>query len=226
MFSRVISSSVKSIVRSVPNQTRLNSTVVKLEFPPSLLNLRIGKIIDIKRHENADKLYVSQIQIEESSTSESNSNENSEIIKPKTLQVCSGLVDYIPSENLLNSRVVLLTNLKPSKMRGVKSEAMLLAASSENKIENTEESKIQVEVVRPPLELPLGTLMYFKGFKPQDPFNISRIKGKAWDNIVSFLKTNSNLEVSYNKSDCILVGDKDNTELAAKVETLANSPVH
>lgn len=111
-------------------------------------------------------------------------------------------------------------------MRGVKSEAMLLAASSENKIENTEESKIQVEVVRPPLELPLGTLMYFKGFKPQDPSNISRIKGKAWDNIVSFLKTNSNLEVSYNKSDCILVGDKDNTELAANVETLANSPVH
>lgn len=142
------------------------------------------------------------------------------------MQVCSGLVDYIPSENLLNSRVVLLTNLKPSKMRGVKSEAMLLAASSENKIENTEESKIQVEVVRPPLELPLGTLMYFKGFKPQDPSNISRIKGKASDNIVSFLKTNSNLEVSYNKSDCILVGDKDNTELAAKVETLANSPVH
>ncbi|GMF08363.1 unnamed protein product [[Candida] boidinii] len=225
MFSRVVSSSFKSTVRSVSIQTRLNSTLVKPEC--TLLNLRIGKIIDIKRHENADKLYVSQIQIEENTSQEYNSESDAEIIKPKTVQVCSGLVDYIPKEILLNSRVVLLTNLKPSKMRGVKSEAMLLAASNENQIENnTEVSKIKVELVIPPAELPLGTLMYFKGFKPQDPTNIPRIKGKAWENIVSFLKTNGNLEVSYNEPDCILVGDKDNTQVAAKVETLANSPVH
>ena len=43
----------------------------------------------------------------------------------------SGLVKYIPTaEALVGRRVVLLCNLKPAAMRGVQSQAMVLAASS------------------------------------------------------------------------------------------------
>ncbi len=42
----------------------------------------------------------------------------------------SGLAKYIPLEELAGRRVVIVANLKPANMRGVKSQAMVLAASS------------------------------------------------------------------------------------------------
>ena len=46
------------------------------------------------------------------------------------MQVVSGLVKYIPEEQMQMRRCVLVCNLKPANMRGVKSHAMLLAATS------------------------------------------------------------------------------------------------
>ncbi len=46
---------------------------------------------------------------------------------PRT--VVSGLAGKIPMEELANALVVVVCNLKPANMRGVKSEAMLMAAS-------------------------------------------------------------------------------------------------
>ena len=40
----------------------------------------------------------------------------------------SGLVPYYTSEELLNKQVVVVTNLKKAKLRGVESNGMLLAA--------------------------------------------------------------------------------------------------
>lgn len=45
-------------------------------------------------------------------------------------QVVSGLAKYMPLEALAGARVVLVANLKPANMRGVKSHAMVLAATS------------------------------------------------------------------------------------------------
>ena len=42
----------------------------------------------------------------------------------------SGLARYIPLEEMEGRKVVMLCNLKPVKMRGVESQAMLLAADS------------------------------------------------------------------------------------------------
>lgn len=48
--------------------------------------------------------------------------------EPRT--VVSGLVKFIPEEQMQQRRVVLVCNLKPANMRGVKSQAMVLAATS------------------------------------------------------------------------------------------------
>ena len=49
-----------------------------------------------------------------------------------TRQILSGIAaDYQP-EDLLNRLVVVVTNLKPRKIRGLVSEGMLLCAESEN----------------------------------------------------------------------------------------------
>lgn len=64
------------------------------------LDLRVGKILDIQKHPDADSLYVLKINCGE---------EN-----PRT--VCSGLVKFVPMEELANRDVVVLCNLKPVKV--------------------------------------------------------------------------------------------------------------
>ena len=49
--------------------------------------------------------------------------------EPRT--ICSGLVGFVPLEDLQAARVLVLANLKPRNMRGIKSNGMLLAASDE-----------------------------------------------------------------------------------------------
>lgn len=64
------------------------------------LDLRIAKIEDVQRHPDADSLYVLKINCGEENLR----------------TVCSGLVKYIPMEELENRFVMLLCNLKPAKV--------------------------------------------------------------------------------------------------------------
>ncbi|KAK6202502.1 uncharacterized protein RJT21DRAFT_20129 [Scheffersomyces amazonensis] len=184
---------------------RAYSTLPKLEFPPSLLHLKVGKIIHCEKHPNAEKLYVSQIQIEKPVIDQD----------PVTIQVCSGLVNLIPLDQMLNKKVVVLANLKPSKMRGVKSEAMLLAT------EQITEENIKVELINPPVSAQVGTRLHFTNFETEDiP---SRLKPKAWEDIQSHLKTNSNAEATYTKDGIeYVLGDGVDV---AKADTLCNTSI-
>lgn len=67
----------------------------------------------VPQHPDADSLYLEKIDVGEA--------------EPRT--VVSGLVAYVSQEALQDRLVVLLCNLKPQKMRGVESQAMLLCAS-------------------------------------------------------------------------------------------------
>lgn len=78
-------------------------------FPLSLFFFSYLQI----QHPDADALYVEKIDIGEE--------------QPRT--VVSGLVAYFSQEELQDRLVVLLCNLKPQKMRGIESRAMLLCAS-------------------------------------------------------------------------------------------------
>ncbi|GMS95771.1 hypothetical protein PENTCL1PPCAC_17946, partial [Pristionchus entomophagus] len=83
------------------------------------LDLRVGRIIKCDKHPDADALYVEQIDVGEES--------------PRT--VVSGLVKHVPIDQMQNRLVVVLCNLKPAKMRGVESRAMVMCASSPDKVE-------------------------------------------------------------------------------------------
>lgn len=71
-------------------------------------------MINILQHPDAEKLYVETIDFGEE----------------KTRTVVSGLAGLVEIEKLKNRLVVCLCNLKPQSMRGVRSEAMLLCAST------------------------------------------------------------------------------------------------
>lgn len=84
------------------------------DIKPWRLDIRVGHIKEILKHPDADSLYVSKIDVGED--------------KPRT--VVSGLVSFYDIEQLQNRNVVVLCNLKATKMRGIESQGMILCASS------------------------------------------------------------------------------------------------
>ena len=76
------------------------------------LDLVVGKIIECKKHSNADKLLVSQVDI------------GSEV-----RQVVSGIAKYYKPEELVGKKVIVVRNLKEANLRGEKSRGMILCAS-------------------------------------------------------------------------------------------------
>ncbi len=80
--------------------------------PFSKLDLRVAKIVDVKDHPNADKLYMLQLDL-----------------GPLGKRVIvAGMKPYYTKEELKEKNIVIVANLKPAKIRGVKSNGMLLAA--------------------------------------------------------------------------------------------------
>jgi aminoacyl tRNA synthase complex-interacting multifunctional protein 1 len=86
----------------------------------SCLDFRVGKIVKCEKHPDADSLYVEQIDFGEGG---------------KLRNVCSGLVKFVSLEQMQNRMIVGLCNLKPTKLRGVLSEAMVMCASTPDKVE-------------------------------------------------------------------------------------------
>ena len=81
------------------------------------VDLRAAKILSVERHPKADKLYVETV--DDGQTAERT--------------IVSGLVPYYDAQELEGRTVILVSNLKPAKLRGVKSQGMLLAAEPEDK---------------------------------------------------------------------------------------------
>jgi methionyl-tRNA synthetase len=74
------------------------------------LNLRIGQVLEVKPHPNAEKLLVLDVDV------------------GKRIQLVAGLRAHYPEDALKGKWIVVVTNLQPAKLRGVESQGMLLAA--------------------------------------------------------------------------------------------------
>jgi glutaminyl-tRNA synthetase len=79
------------------------------------IELRAGRVVSASAHPDADSLYVLQVDLGEADGSRT---------------IVSGLANFILLERLVDSEVVVVANLKPSKMRGVESCGMILCPSS------------------------------------------------------------------------------------------------
>ena len=66
--------------------------------------------------------------------------------------VCSGLVKYIPIEEMQKRYVVVVANLKPVTMRGVKSCAMVLCASDAEKSNLLTHQQVPNQVIKSSLK--------------------------------------------------------------------------
>lgn len=142
----------------------------------SKLDIRVGLIISAEQHPDAEKLYVEKVDLGEASG-------------PRT--VVSGLKDYMPTSALTNRRAVLLCNLKPAKMRGIESQAMVLCASIETPDQRT------VELLTPPDGAAVGERIMFEGC-PGEPLAPNVIaKKKVWEAVQPELSTNGDRVAMY-----------------------------
>lgn len=151
-----------------PASSSKNKPTSEAEITISRLDIRVGLMTKVQKHPDADSLYVEEIDVGEAA--------------PRT--VVSGLVNYIPIEEMQNRKVCVLCNLKPATMRGIKSHAMVLAAS------NSEHTK--VELVEPPKDAPVGERLKFEGFEGE-PDEVLNPKKKVWETLQVDLHTGPDL---------------------------------
>merc|ERR1712227_565617 len=140
----------------------------------SRLYMKVGKIIECVKHPDADALYLEKIECGEE--------------KPR--QVISGLVKHVSLEEMQNRMVVILCNLKPAKMRGIVSEAMVMCASTPEK----------VEILAPPSGAAPGDVVTVPGFEGAPDEMIKPTNKKAvsiFEQLAPDLETNDNGEASY-----------------------------
>jgi methionyl-tRNA synthetase len=79
------------------------------------LNLRVATIAAAEPHPNADRLLVLQVDA-----------------GGDRRQLVAGIREHYAVEDLVGKQVVIVANLQPAVLRGVKSEGMILAASDED----------------------------------------------------------------------------------------------
>ncbi|MBN2457724.1 methionine--tRNA ligase [Candidatus Woesearchaeota archaeon] len=99
-------------------------------------NLKVGKITEIDDHPDAEKLFVMQVDLGD-----------------EKRQLVAGLKPFLPKHELLEKKIIVVTNLEHAKLRGVVSQGMLLAADKDN----------VVKVIEPKSSRP-GDRVYIKGY--------------------------------------------------------------
>lgn len=143
------------------------------------LDMRVGKIVEVSRHPDADALYLEKIDVGEAN--------------PRT--IISGLVKFVPIEEMQNRMVVVLCNLKPAKMRGILSEGMVMCASTPEK----------VEVLAPPTGSVPGELVHVEGY-PRMADAVMNPKKKIFETVAPDLHTNGQLVACYKEGAFIVPG--------------------
>jgi len=81
----------------------------------SKLDMRVAEIQTVENIEGADKLY------------------KLEVSTGKDVRtICAGIKESYSHDELIGKKIIVLTNLKPRKLKGIESQGMLLAASNDD----------------------------------------------------------------------------------------------
>ncbi|KAI1386407.1 nucleic acid-binding protein [Hypoxylon trugodes] len=166
--------------------------VVTTPPSPHLIDLRVGHILKAIKHPEADSLYVSTIAMGDKPGTDDTSEYEGQVCRT----VCSGLNGLVPLEEMQNRKVVVVANLKPVKMRGIKSCAMVLAASPRLKEGEVDDHKGPVELVTPPADAKAGDRVCFDGYRGE-PEGVLNPKKKIWETFQPGFTTTDNLEVVF-----------------------------
>lgn len=176
------------VVEEDPNQVDFT----KMDF-------RVGCITKVWNHETADRLYCEEIDVGEE--------------VPRA--VASGLRQHYLLEEMQGRRVVVVCNLKESKLQGFVSCGMVLAAKTPG-----EGAESRIVLLDPPMDASVGDRVYIEGLLEGDlggglPSAPARIKKlKIWEAVAPDLSTDST-GVACWKGRALLVAGAPVTALSA-----------
>ncbi len=151
------------------------------------LDLRAGTILNVNDHPDADKLYLMNVDVGEES--------------PR--QIVAGLKAFYSKDDLINRKVIVVSNLKPAKLRGVMSSGMLLAADDEDLGGTT------VLLLTPSLEVPNGTR-----FSSGIDSLTSRVEYKDFLKVIMKVSTIKDGKFAYGSREIIVTNDCPSTVVA------------
>lgn len=117
--------------------------------PLSKLDFKVAEILEVCEHPDADSLYLLKVNLGDEERT-----------------ICSGLKNHYQPEDLKGLKVVLFANLKSSKIRGIESHGMVLAADGDNG---------EVILIKPDQSLKAGQQLQF-GELPVVPKSQVKIK--------------------------------------------------
>lgn len=81
------------------------------------LEFRIGKVLSVKDHPKADRLYVLEVDL-----------------GTEKRQIVAGVKAFYKPEELTGQNVVIIANLQPAMLRGVESQGMMLAVTTADSV--------------------------------------------------------------------------------------------
>ncbi|KAL3317418.1 Aminoacyl tRNA synthase complex-interacting multifunctional protein 1 [Cichlidogyrus casuarinus] len=162
----------------------------------SKLNFRIGKILEVSKHPDAESLYVEKVDVGEA--------------VPRT--IISGLVKHVAIEKMQGLVGVFLCNLKPAKMRGIESQGMLMCASG------GDEKGVEPLIIDCP-DLKPGTRIIVQDF-PGDPETVLNPKKKILEQIKPDMAVSADGIALYKTSHWIVEGYPDSRIRAPNIRSV------
>lgn len=179
-----------------PKQTKAPAKADTTPLSPHLIDLRVGHILRAKNHPDADSLFVSTIDCGDPKGAENTSVDEE---TGKTVRtVCSGLNGLVPLAEMQDRKIVAVCNLKPVKMRGIVSAAMVLAASPRLAAGEEDNHKGPVELVEVPEGAAAGERLCFTGWEGE-PEGVLNPKKKTWETLQPGFTTDAEGRVGFDK---------------------------
>lgn len=144
------------------------------EVPPfTNLDIRVGRIVEVKPLKSNDRFYVEKVDVG-----------NDEI-----LEMVMEHQPWYAEEELMDRKVMVLCNEKTVKVEKVRSHGHILHATNSNG---------DIELVEPPEDAEIGDRLYADGEDVVEPVSaIHSKKMKLWDTISKELMTDSRRELLF-----------------------------
>ncbi|EKG07625.1 hypothetical protein TCSYLVIO_001244 [Trypanosoma cruzi] len=130
---------------------------------PNQIDIRVGRFKNIKRHPDADRLYVEEMDL-----------------GTETRTIVSGLVGHYTAEELEGSLCLTVCNMKPKPLKGINSEGMILCASNE----------AELRLVQPPDGAKPGDrILFADAFNAEALKETKQLSSHVMGDLIGFLHT-------------------------------------
>lgn len=155
----------------------------KDEVTINVIDLRVGIIRTVRKHDTAEKLYCEEIDVGEEA--------------PRA--IASGLVPYYSLEQMQDRKLIVVCNLKARNLVGFKSHGMVLCASKTDA-----DGVNRVEFVDPPANSKPGDRIVAEGLPQVEPYAPNKVdKTKAFEQVAPNLKVDQDGVANW--KDCRLI---------------------